>query len=136
MNNAISDKRGMTSAIIKALVVASGLATASAALAQAYPSKPIHVIVPYSAGGSTDAIARFVAQGLSKRFKTETVVENKPGGNTIIATQYVTAAKPDGYTLYVTNIAPYSMLPAMYKKMPSRMNSGAEISRKSMLFSQ
>jgi tripartite-type tricarboxylate transporter receptor subunit TctC len=92
--------------------------TVQAAMAQAYPSKPIRMIVPYTAGGSTDAVARALAQGLSQRLKTQVVVENKPGGNTIIATQYVASAAPDGYTLYMTNTAPYSMLPAMYKKLP------------------
>jgi tripartite-type tricarboxylate transporter receptor subunit TctC len=100
------------------LLAACSALTATHAMAQAYPNKPIKVIVPYSPGGSTDVIARIIADGLPKRLKIETIVENKPGGNTAIATQYVAAAPPDGYTIYVTNTAPHSMLPSMYSKLP------------------
>ncbi len=96
---------------------AAALALASAsALSQAYPDKPIHIVVPFSAGGGLDAAARVLGQGLTKRLGQPVVVENKPGGNGLIATQYVTGAKPDGYTLYLCVTTPWSMLPALYKR--------------------
>ncbi|ASC65501.1 tripartite tricarboxylate transporter substrate binding protein [Achromobacter denitrificans] len=72
---------------------------APAAAADAYPSKPIRLIVPYPAGGGFDTVARRLADGLRERLATPVIVENKPGGNTIIATDTVVRAQPDGYTL-------------------------------------
>ena len=93
--------------------------TATATLpahADTYPSKPIRLIVPFNPGGSLDALARRLAPGLSTRLGQSVIVENKAGGNTIIATQFVANAPPDGYTLYLTLSSPYSMLPSLYKK--------------------
>jgi tripartite-type tricarboxylate transporter receptor subunit TctC len=84
-------------------------------LAQSFPTKPIHIIVPYNAGGALDAAARTLANGLTKRYGQPVLVENKPGANTLIATRYVLSSKPDGYTLYLTATTPFSMLPALYK---------------------
>ncbi|CAN7576442.1 MULTISPECIES: Bug family tripartite tricarboxylate transporter substrate binding protein [unclassified Variovorax] len=96
---------------------AAALTLASAgALSQAYPDKPIRIVVPFSAGGGLDAAARVLGQGLTKRLGQPVIVENKPGGNGLIATQYVTGAKPDGYTLYLCVTTPWSMLPALYKR--------------------
>jgi tripartite-type tricarboxylate transporter receptor subunit TctC len=86
------------------------------AFADNYPSKPVRLVVPFNPGGSLDALARKLAPGLSSRLGTPVLVENKAGGNTIIATQYVASAAPDGYTLYVTLSSPYSMLPSLYKR--------------------
>src|SRR3954454_12072542 len=72
------------------------------AIAQAYPSRPIRFVVPYPAGGSTDIIARLVAQFLSDRMGQPVVVENRPGVGTNIATQAAANAPPDGYTLLFT----------------------------------
>ncbi|MDB5860765.1 MAG: hypothetical protein JWQ76_4454 [Ramlibacter sp.] len=89
---------------------------ATATLAQPYPDKPIHIVVPFAAGGGLDGAARKLGQALSARMGQPVVVENKPGGNGIIATTYVARAKPDGYTLYLTVTTPYSMLPSLYKR--------------------
>jgi len=87
------------------------------ALAQAYPTRPIRWIVPYPAGGSTDIIARLVAQFMSDRMGQPVVIENRPGGGTNIGTQAVANAPPDGYTLLFTasthtiNVSLYQSLP-------------------------
>ena len=92
-------------------------ALARVALAQAYPTRPIRWIVPYPAGGSTDIIARLVAQFMSDRMGQPIVIENRPGGGTNIGTQAVANAPPDGYTLLFTasthtiNVSLYQSLP-------------------------
>jgi tripartite-type tricarboxylate transporter receptor subunit TctC len=87
------------------------------AAAQAYPTRPVRLIVGYSAGGTADIVARIIAQRLTERLGQPVVVENKPGATTNIATQSVIGATPDGHTLlYVTaanatNASLYSSLP-------------------------
>jgi tripartite-type tricarboxylate transporter receptor subunit TctC len=69
------------------------------ARAQAYPSRPVHILVGYAAGGPTDIAARLIGQWLSERFGRQFVVENRPGGGSNLATEAVVRANPDGYTL-------------------------------------
>jgi tripartite-type tricarboxylate transporter receptor subunit TctC len=76
-----------------------GLTGAASALAQAYPDKPIRLIVPFAPGGVTDTSSRVVAERLSLRLGQQVFVENKPGASGNIGTQMVATAKPDGYTL-------------------------------------
>lgn len=90
------------SALRKHLALSLGLAISCAAAAQEYPSKPVRIIVPFSAGGGTDVVARAVADRASTKFKQSVVVENKPGANTMIAADYVARSPKDGYTLLFT----------------------------------
>ncbi|MFT3779121.1 MAG: tripartite tricarboxylate transporter substrate binding protein [Ottowia sp.] len=101
-------------------LVACGVAfSATAAPAQdAYPSKPIRIIVQYQAGGSADTLARLVGQGLSKRLGQPVVVENKSGAGGIIGTDFVAKSAPDGYTLLLTVPGPISANLVLYKKLP------------------
>jgi len=102
-------------ALVSAVI---GLTAATGVGAQTYPDKPIRMVLAYPPGGSSDPIARALAAGISKRLGQSVFVENKPGGNTIIATQFVANAAPDGYTLYHTLTTPYTMVPYLYKKIP------------------
>ena len=92
------------------------------AAAQAYPTRPVRLIVGYSAGGTADIVARIIAQRLTERLGQPVVVENKPGATTNIATQAVISAAPDGHTLlYVTaanatNASLYSSLPFNFQR--------------------
>ena len=73
--------------------------------AQAFPDRPVRFVVPYAPGGSTDTSARIVAEKLAFLFGQPVIVENKPGGGTIIGTEIVAKAKPDGYTILLTPAA-------------------------------
>ena len=78
---------------------AIALLAASSALAQGWPDRPVHVIVPFTPGGNVDIVARIVAQGMSEELKQGVVVENKPGANAAIGAEYVARQKADGYTV-------------------------------------
>ncbi|WP_417585723.1 Bug family tripartite tricarboxylate transporter substrate binding protein [Pelagibacterium sp.] len=83
-----------------ALVVGS---SAGGALAQDYPSQPIHVVVPFAAGGGGDFVTRAWSDKMSEALGQPIVVENRPGGSTIVGTEYVASAEADGYTYLVVN---------------------------------
>ncbi len=91
------------------------LATTSAA-AQNYPSRPIRLVVPQSAGGSTDLVARPLAQRVAEALKGSVVVDNRPGAGSTIGTDIVAKALPDGYTLLAV-AASFTMSPSLYKKL-------------------
>jgi tripartite-type tricarboxylate transporter receptor subunit TctC len=99
-----------------AAAVALMLSACSAALA-AYPSRMIKLIHAYTPGGGNDLIARIIANELTKRWHQNVIVEPRPGGGSIIGTDAVAKAPPDGYTLLVTNVA-LSMLPSLGKRLP------------------
>lgn len=77
-------------------------ATGRAGLAARYPSRPVTLVVPFTAGGSVDAVARMLAAQLGRRLNAQFVVENVPGAGGVISTQRVARAAPDGYTLLFT----------------------------------
>ena len=97
-----------------------GIATlvcSSSAMAQAYPNKPITLVIPFAAGSGTDFVARTVAQKLSERLKQPVVVDNKAGASAQIAAQFVAKAAPDGYTLFMTTNTSHSANPWMFKTL-------------------
>ncbi|HEY2136839.1 MAG TPA: tripartite tricarboxylate transporter substrate binding protein [Xanthobacteraceae bacterium] len=83
-----------------------------------YPSQPIHIVVPASPGGVNDIMARLVGQKLTERLGQPVVVDNKPGAATILGTDYVARARPDGYTLLSAPMASIAVNPAVYPKLP------------------
>jgi tripartite-type tricarboxylate transporter receptor subunit TctC len=82
-----------------------------------YPARAIHIIVGFAAGGGNDIIARIFGQKLSESFGQPVIVENKPGGGAIVATEYVAKSVPDGYTLLMS-ASGISINPAVYAKLP------------------
>ncbi|MBC7437897.1 MAG: tripartite tricarboxylate transporter substrate binding protein [Bdellovibrionales bacterium] len=91
---------------LRTLLLCSALACGAASAqesAASYPSKPIHILVPFVAGGGADAAARLVAQKLTDKWGVQVVVDNRPGGNTVIATQTAARSAGDGYTLLLIN---------------------------------
>ncbi len=85
--------------------------------ASAFPSQPIRIVIPAGAGGTLDVIARLVGQRLSERFGQPVVIENKAGANTIIGTEFVAKAPPDGYTILCAAAASVVINPAIYVKL-------------------
>jgi tripartite-type tricarboxylate transporter receptor subunit TctC len=100
--------------IMAALVVALA---ATPAHAETYPTKPVHVIVPFTPGSATDVVARTVAQALSTRMGQVFVVENRPGAGGTIGANLVAKAAPDGYTLLV-NSSGHTVNPSIYPSIP------------------
>src|SRR5947209_4121798 len=87
------------------------------AFAQTYPIRPVKLVVAFTAGGTTDLLARILSPVLSERLGQQIVIENKPGGGTNIAIQSVVNAPPDGYTLAMT-FATNTINPSLYKSLP------------------
>ncbi len=101
-----------------AMGAAGAPALAQGDAAQAYPTKPIRIIVGFGPGGGNDIFARLIGQKLGERLGQPAVVENKPGAGAIIATEYVAKAAPDGYTLLVGATGAMTINPAVYGKLP------------------
>lgn len=85
--------------------------------AENYPVRPVRVIVPFAAGGTFDLVARTVSQRLTELWKQQVVVDNRPGGATIIATEMIANATPDGHSIYLSPNA-LAANPALHKKLP------------------
>ena len=99
------------------MIAAAAVLATSAAHAQTYPTKPVHVIVPFTPGSATDVVARTVAQALSTRMGQVFVVENRPGAGGTIGANLVAKAAPDGYTLLV-NSSGHTVNPSIYPSLP------------------
>lgn len=102
------------------ILAASSACFGSVAFAQSakdYPSKPIRIIVPFAAGGSVDLLARTIGKKLSDRLGQPIVVENRPGGGTLIGTDTVAKSPSDGYTLLLA-VSTHTSNPALYEKLP------------------
>jgi tripartite-type tricarboxylate transporter receptor subunit TctC len=103
-----------------AFAAAFGVACTSSALAQAYPNKPIRVIVPFPAGASYDTIMRVVGEAVSESMKQPIIVENRPGANAIIGAESLAKATPDGYTLGMLGNN-HTILEALERKTPYQL---------------
>jgi tripartite-type tricarboxylate transporter receptor subunit TctC len=99
------------------LAAASLIAVPITVNAQSYPSRPVHVVVAFSAGGTTDVLARSVGQQLAERLKQPFIIDNKPGAGGNIGTEFVVRSVPDGYTLIVDSVGPIAVNPTLYKTL-------------------
>jgi tripartite-type tricarboxylate transporter receptor subunit TctC len=95
-----------------ALFAAAGTATA------AWPDKVIRIVVPFAAGGSTDLVARKIAEGLSQRLGANVIVENRPGAGGTVGTEYVARQPADGYTILMGSVSTHGSAPCVYSKLP------------------
>ena len=99
-------------------ICVAGLSVAPAALAQAYPTKPVRVVVPYPPGGVGDTTMRAIAQQLSESLGQPFVIDNKPGASQMIGADAVAKAAPDGYTLFLGSVTSLAINVSSQKKMP------------------
>jgi tripartite-type tricarboxylate transporter receptor subunit TctC len=103
---------------LAASLSALAMAMPAWAQAQAYPQKPVKVVVAFTAGGTTDILARTVSQQLSEKLKQPFVIDNKPGAGGNLGTELVVRSAPDGYTLIVNSVGPIAVNPSLYGKLP------------------
>jgi tripartite-type tricarboxylate transporter receptor subunit TctC len=101
-----------------ALLTCAMLVASPYASAQAWPTRPVRIVVPFAAGGTTDILARALAPELAKAFGQNFIVENKPGAGGNVGADIVAKAAPDGYTLVMGTVGTQAINPALYPKMP------------------
>jgi tripartite-type tricarboxylate transporter receptor subunit TctC len=104
--------------MLRALTALLVMLTCGYAGGQAYPVKPVRVVVPFAPGSGTDGVARIVFQALGERMNAQFIVDNRPGANAIIGAEFVAKSVPDGYTLFMTTNTSHSANPSLYKKLP------------------
>jgi tripartite-type tricarboxylate transporter receptor subunit TctC len=83
-----------------------------------WPSKPVRMVVPFNPGGAIDALVRVIADGLTARFGQQVLVDPKPSANTIVGSEIVARASPDGYTFLITTNSTHTNNPSLYAKLP------------------
>jgi len=108
----------MLKPLLAATLAAVALGVSNVGEAQTYPSKPVHIVVPYTAGGPADLLVRGLGMKLAEKWGQQVVVENRPGANEIIAAEAVAKAAPDGYTLLVASDAVFTLNASLYSKLP------------------
>ena len=104
-------------ALFRRVLACAAVLVTGGAHAQAFPSKPIHVIIPFVAGGSSDIVGRAIAAKFQELLGQPAVVENKPGANGAIAAELVAKSAPDGYTILVGSIGVFSINSALFKDL-------------------
>jgi tripartite-type tricarboxylate transporter receptor subunit TctC len=95
-----------------------GVLATQAASAQSWPNKPIRIVVPFTAGGNTDIVARLIGEGLSKTFGQPVLIENKPGAAGLVGATAVAKAPADGYTFLMGTVGTHAINAGLYTKMP------------------
>ncbi len=113
----------------KAALITLMMCAISNVYAQAYPDRPIKLIVGYAPGGGTDLVARLVGPYLGRALGQSIVIENKPGAGGSAAASYVSKSKPDGYTLLISSASSVSIYPALNAKADYRQNQFAPVSQ-------
>jgi len=104
--------------VLAGLAVAAAAATPLSATAQPYPTRPITVIVPFAAGGTTDILARVIGQALNKELGQSVIVDNRAGAGGNIGGALAAKAPADGYTLFMGTVGTHAINQSLYKKMP------------------
>ena len=112
------DPRRQRRSLLAALAAAPLVCATRPARAQAFPSKPLRIVVPYPPGGASDVTARLLGERLAVRMGQPVLVENRPGANGAIALEHVAKSPADGHTLLMANVGPNAINPGVYKRLP------------------
>src|ERR1700741_3974859 len=96
----------------------AGVLPAFPTVAADYPVKTVRMVVPFAAGGSTDLLARNVAQRLSETWKQPVIVDNRAGGGGIVGSEHVMKSAPDGYTVLLGTVTTHAVSVSLYRKLP------------------
>ncbi len=112
----------MTKRSILILVLAAGAAFMPTAVAQEFPVRPIRMLVAFAPGGNTDILARAVSPRMNENWGKPVVVDNRPGGAGVIATEIVAMAAPDGHTILVASTGEVAVNPSLFRKLPYDVN--------------
>lgn len=118
MNRLANSSASVVRTALGAVALAAMTLTGAAHASDAYPSKPITLVIPFSPGGSTDILGRLLAQKLSEGMKVNVIVENKPGANGTIGVDRVAKAAPDGYTVVLADVGGMAISTSLYPKLP------------------
>ncbi len=116
MSRSVLRRRAMLG--LGALAVLAASMPAPAGAQSDFPNRPVTLLVPFPAGGSTDLVARLIASGMTKHLGQQIVIENRGGAGGNIGSAAVARAEPDGYTILMATVATHALNPALYKKMP------------------
>src|SRR5215204_2073220 len=103
--------------VVTAALAAPLLSTPAGAQG-AWPTKPIRIVVPFNPGGAIDALVRVIAEGLTAKLGQQVLVDPKPGANTIVGSEIVAKAAPDGYTFLITTNSTHTNNPSLFSKLP------------------
>jgi len=106
----------------------AALCTVASVHAQPWPDRPLKLVVPYTAGGQFDVVARMVAERMGNALGQTVIVENRPGAGTIVGAEYVAKSKPDGYTLFYAGANAFAIAPHLYAKVPYKNSDFESIS--------
>ena len=106
---------GTATAVVLAATATIGM---PGAWAQAYPAKPVRIVVPFPPGGTSDILARNIGPGLTKEWGQPVIVDNRPGAAGNIAAEHVARSPADGYTLFITTVGIHAIHPSLYSKLP------------------
>lgn len=104
--------------VLKVMAALAGMRAIEASAQVAYPTKPIHMIVPFTPGGSTDILGRSIGQALAEAWHQQVIIDNKPGAGGAIGADAAAKAAADGYTLFMGHIGTLAVNPTLYPKLP------------------
>ena len=111
--------QAIQNAVVRLAMALVSLAVVLPAHSQdAYPTRPLRLVVPYPPGGASDVTARLIGQKVAESWGQQVVIDNRPGANGIVALEHVAKQPPDGYTLLLANLGPNAINPAIYAKLP------------------